>query len=147
MRFALLLALGVLGTGPALAQSAAQEPPAAAGGATATPIAPGEAAGAHSAPGATTEASPAAPAPPAEPVAKAADIAKAVDCATLSQQFGDTLTVLTAPTAKTPLDEAVKTTSSEQAGAGRKACMAHDYEVGMDSLRQAITTLGKKPIV
>ena len=83
-------------------------------------------------PGATTEASPAAPAPPAEPVAKAADIAKAVDCATLSQQFGDTLTALTAPTAKTPLDETVKTTSSEQAGAGRKACMAHDYEAGLD---------------
>ena len=98
-------------------------------------------------PGATTEASPAAPAPPAEPVAKVADIGKAVDCATLSQQFGDTLTALTAPTAKTPLDETVKTTSSEQAGAGRKACMAHDYEAGMAGLRQAIGTLGKKPIV
>jgi hypothetical protein len=147
MRLVLTLVFAMLAAAPVLAQTSAQEPPAAAGGATATPIAPGEAAGAHSAPGATTEASPAAPAPPAAPVAKAADIAQAVDCATLSQQFGDTLTALTAPTAKTPLDEAVKTTSSEQAGAGRKACMAHDYPAGLDSLRQAITTLGKKPIV
>jgi hypothetical protein len=147
MKLMLTLAVGVLAAVPALAQTAAQDPPAAAGAATATPITPGEAAGAHAAPGATTEASPAAPVPPAEPVAKTADIVKAVDCATLSQQFGDTLTALTAPTAKTPLDETVKTMSSEQAGAGRKACMAHDYEVGTDSLRQAITTLGKKPIV
>ena len=131
MKLVLLLMSGLLAAPAALAQTAAQEPPAAAGGATATPITPGEAAGAHSAPGATTEPSPAAPAPPAEPVAKVADIGKAVDCATLSQQFGDTLTALTAPTAKTPLDETVKTTSSEQAGAGRKACMAHDYEAGL----------------
>ena len=147
MKLVLLLMSGLLAAPAALAQTAAQEPPAAAGGATATPITPGEAAGAHSAPGATPAPSPAAPAPPAEPVAKAADIGKAVDCATLSQQFGDTLTALTAPTAKTPLDETVKTTSSEQAGAGRKACMAHDYEAGLASLRQAIGTLGKKPIV
>jgi hypothetical protein len=148
MRLVLVLISGVLAApAAALAQTSAQEPPAAAGGATATPITPGEAAGAHSAPGASTEASPAAPAPPAEPTPKVADVARAVDCATLSQQFGDTLTALTAPTAKAPLDEAVKTTSSEQAGAGRKACMAHDYGAGMDSLRQAITTLGKKPIV
>ena len=75
------------------------------------------------------------------------DIVQAVRCATLSQQFGDTLTALTGPTAKTKLDEGVKNTSSEQAGAGRKACMTHEYEAGMEQLRQAITTLGKKPIV
>lgn len=146
MKLVLLALISLLAVPAAIAQNAAQEPPAA-GGATATPITPGEGAGAHGAPGASSEASPAAPAPPAEPVQKAADIAKAVDCATLSQQFGDTLTALTAPTAKAPLDEAVKATSSEQAGTGRKACMAHDYAVGMDSLREAITTLGKKPIV
>ena len=147
MKLVILLMAGMLAAPVALAQTSAQEPPAAAGGATATPITPGEAAGAHSAPGATTEASPAAPPPPAEPVAKVADIGQAVDCATLSQQFGDTLTALTAPTAKTPLDEAVKTKSSELAGAGRKACMAHDYEIGSASLREAIGALGKKPIV
>jgi hypothetical protein len=80
-------------------------------------------------------------------VGRPIDLAKAVDCATLSQQFGDTLTALTAPTAKTPLDEAAKTASLDQAGAGRKACMAHDYDAGMDQLRQAIGTLGKRPIV
>jgi hypothetical protein len=146
MRLMVLALAGLLAIPAAMAQNATQEPPAAAGGATATPITPGEGAGAHAAPGASTEASPAAPPPPSEP-AKAADVAKAVDCARLSQQFGDTLTALTAPTAKTPLDETVKATSSEHAGAGRKSCMAHDYDVGMDSLRQAITTLGKKPIV
>ena len=149
MRLATTIAAGLLmAATAAMAQSTVQKnPPAAAGGATATPITP-EAPTTHSAPGATTEASSATPpAPPAEAEAKPADIAKAVDCATLSQQFGDTLTALTGPTAKTPLDEGIKNTSSEQAGAGRKACMAHDYEAGMDSLRQAITTLGKKPIV
>ncbi len=145
MKLVLTLAVALLATAPALAQTSAQDPPPAAGGATATPITPGEAAGAHAAPGASTEPSPAAPAPPAAPVA-AADIGKAVDCATLSQQYGDALTALTGPTAKTPLDEAVKTTGNEQAGAGRKACMAHDYDAGLDSLRQAISTLGKKPI-
>ena len=146
MKLVLLALTSLLAVPVAMAQNAAQEPPAAAGGATATPITPGEGAGAHGAPGASSEASPAAPAPPAES-AKAVDIAKAVDCATLSQQFGDTLTALTGPTAKAPLDEAVKATSSEQAGAGRKACMTHNYAAGMDSLREAITTLGKKPII
>ena len=78
-------------------------------------------------------------------MAKVADIGRAVCRATLSQQFGDTVTALTAPTAKTPLDEVVKTTSSGRAGAGRKAYMPDDYEAGMASLRQAIETLGKKP--
>jgi hypothetical protein len=144
MKLVLTLMAALLAAPAVMAQNSAQEPPAAAGGATATPITP-ESSGAHSAPGATTEASPAAPPVPAS-AAQAPDIAKAVDCATLSQQFGDTLTALTAPTAKTPLDEAVKTASTEQAGAGRKACMVHDYAAGLDGLRQAITTLGRKPI-
>jgi hypothetical protein len=147
MRLMVLALAGLFAIPAAMAQNATQEPPAAAGGATATPITPGEGAGAHAAPGASTDPSPAAPPPPSEPAAKAVDVAKAVDCARLSQQFGDTLTALTAPTAKTPLDETVKATSTEQAGAGRKSCMAHDYDVGMDSLRQAITTPGKQPIV
>jgi hypothetical protein len=142
MKLVLAFVVSLFSVPAAMAQTSAQEPPAAAGGATATPITP-ESSGAHSAPGASTDASPAVPAAVAQPV----DIAKAVDCATLSQQFGDTLTALTAPTAKTPLDEAVKTASAGQAGAGRKACMAHDYEAGLDGLRQAIGALGKKPIV
>jgi hypothetical protein len=75
------------------------------------------------------------------------DIARAVACATLSQQFGDVLTALTAPTAATKLDDAVKATATDQATAGRKACMAKAYEPGLDQLRQAIGTLGKRPIV
>jgi uncharacterized protein (DUF1501 family) len=75
------------------------------------------------------------------------DIVQAVRCATLSQQFGDTLTALTAPTAKAKLDDTVKATASEQAAAGRKACMAHDHEAGLEQLRQGIATLGKKPVV
>jgi hypothetical protein len=142
----LMMVAALLAPQAAMAQNSAQEPPAAAGGATATPITP-EAAGAHSAPGAASEPSAASPAPPAGPAAGVVDLGKAVHCATLSQQFGDTLTALTAPTAKAPLDETIKTTSSEQAGTGRKACMAHDYDSGIGSLRQAITTLGKKPIV
>jgi hypothetical protein len=144
MQLVLILVTVFLMAPAAMAQTSAQEPAAAAGGATATPITP-EASGAHAAPGAPAEPSPAAA--PASAAGRPVDVAKAVDCATLSQQFGDTLTALTGPTAKTPLDEAVKTTSSEQAGAGRKACMAHDYDAGMDQLRQAIGTLGKKPIV
>ena len=64
MKLVLVLMALLLAAPAAMAQTAAQEPPATAGGATATPITPGQAAGAHSAPGATTEASPAAPAPP-----------------------------------------------------------------------------------
>ena len=142
-----VLAVLLTASPAALAQSTVQDPPAAAGGAPATPITP-EAPTTHSAPGASTEASPATPpAPAAAAPTKAVDIAKAVDCATLSQQFGDTLTALTGPTAKTPLDETVKTTSSDQAGAGRKACMAHDYDAGLDQLREALQEIGLKPSV
>jgi hypothetical protein len=99
-------------------------------------------------------AEPAAPAPApaaqvdlADPAAdKPVGIAKAVSCATLSQQFGDTLVALTAPTAKQKLDENVGKAASGQAGAGRSACMAHDYDAGLDQLRQAIAQLGAKAI-
>jgi hypothetical protein len=83
----------------------------------------------------------------ADPAAeKPVDIAKAVSCATLSQQFGDTLVALTAPTAKQKLDENVGKAASGQAGAGKSACMAHDYDAGLDQLRQAIAQLGMKAI-
>jgi hypothetical protein len=91
---------------------------------------------------------PAAPTAPATEAAaeKPVDIGKAVSCATLSQQFGDTLVALTAPTAKQKLDENVGKAASGQAGAGRSACMAHDYDAGLDQLRQAIAQLGTKAI-
>jgi hypothetical protein len=97
-------------------------------------------------------AEPAAPVPAAQvnladPAAeKPTDIGKAVSCATLSQQFGDTLVALIAPTAKQKLDENVGKAASGQAGAGRSACMAHDYDAGLDQLRQAIAQLGTKAI-
>lgn len=93
---------------------------------------------------ATPPPAPEAAQPPA--AERPVDIAKAVSCATLSQQFGDTLTALTAPTAKQKLDEAVGKAASGQAGAGRDACMAHDYDAGLDQLRQAIAQLGAKPV-
>lgn len=140
MRLATGLTLGLLLTAPAWAQATLEQPPPAAG-AAATPVTP-EGATAHSPPGPA-----AAPAQTEVPEERPADIVQAVDCATLSQQFGDTLTALTLPTAAKKLDEAVKTTASDQAGAGRKACMEHDYAAGMDQLRQALGTLGKTPIL
>jgi hypothetical protein len=86
---------------------------------------------------------PAATSPPAP---GAADIAKAVSCATLSQQFADQLSVVIAPTAKTKLDDGVKKSASDQATAGRKACMDHDYDSGLGQLRQSIVQIGAKPV-
>ena len=63
MRILPTLMISLLAMPAAMAQTSAQDPPAAAGGVTATPITP-EASGAHSAPGASTEASPATPAVP-----------------------------------------------------------------------------------
>lgn len=140
MRFLACFALGLLLAAPAWAQATLEQPPPAAGTAT-TPVTP-EGATAHSPPGPA-----AAPAESEAREARPADVKKAVACATLSQQFGDTLTALTLPTAQKKLDESVKTQASGQAGAGREACMAHDYEAGMDQLRQAIGTLGKQPIL
>lgn len=69
------------------------------------------------------------------------DLAKAVDCATLSQQLADIMTA-----AKDMADD-VKKAATETAGAGRKACMAKDYDAGMVQIREAIGRIGKKPIV
>lgn len=71
----------------------------------------------------------------------ALDIAKAVDCATLSQQYGDILT----NTKDMAAD--LKKSSGEVAGAGRTACMGRQYDAGMEQIRQAIGQVGKKPAV
>jgi hypothetical protein len=72
-------------------------------------------------------------------LAQEADIKKGVDCATLSQQFGDSV-----KTAKAEDD--VKTTATDIAKQGDQACMAHDYDAGLDQLRQALQQIGLKPI-
>lgn len=77
------------------------------------------------------------PAPANAPV----DIAKAVDCATLSQQYGDILT----NTKDMAAD--LKKSSGEVAGAGRTACMGKSYDAGMQQIREAIGQVGKKPAV
>jgi hypothetical protein len=73
-------------------------------------------------------------------LAQEVDIKKAVDCTTLSQQFGDSL-----KTAKA--DDAAKKAATDLAKQGDQACMAHDYDAGMDQLRQALQQIGLKPIV
>ena len=72
-------------------------------------------------------------------VAQEIDIQKAVDCVTLSQQFGDSV-----KTAKAEDD--VKTAATELVKQGDQACMAHDYDAGLDQIRQALQQVGLKPI-
>ena len=140
MRLAFALLSLVLLSGLAVAQQEAAPPPGQAAPApAAVPPPPGQ-----PAPAAAAVAPPEAGA--AAPVEKPADIAKAVSCATLAQQFGDMLTALKAPTAKQKLDENVSKAASSQAGAGRTACMAHDYDAGLDQLRQALAQLGAKAV-
>jgi hypothetical protein len=66
------------------------------------------------------------------------DIQKAVHCQTLTQQFGDSI-----KTAKA--DDATKTTATDLAKQGNQACNGHDYDAGMDQLRQALQQVGLKP--
>jgi hypothetical protein len=73
-------------------------------------------------------------------LAQEVDIEKAVDCVTLSQQFGDAV-----KTAKA--EDAAKKAATDLAKQGDQACMAHDYDAGMDQLRQALQQIGLKPIV
>jgi hypothetical protein len=73
-------------------------------------------------------------------LAQEVDIKKAVDCTTLSQQFGDAV-----KTAKA--EDGVKKAATDLAKQGDQACMAHDYDAGMDQLRQALQQIGLKPIV
>jgi hypothetical protein len=72
-------------------------------------------------------------------LAQEVDIKKAVDCTTVSQQFGDAV-----KTAKA--DDAAKTAATDLAKQGDQACMAHDYDAGLDQLRQAVQQIGLKPI-
>jgi hypothetical protein len=72
-------------------------------------------------------------------LAQEVDIQKAVDCTTLSQQFGDAV-----KTAKA--DDAAKKSATDLAKQGDQACMAHDYDAGMDQLRQALQQIALKPV-
>ena len=71
-------------------------------------------------------------------LAQEVDIGKAVDCMTLSQQFTDSV-----KTAKAE-DEAKKA-AIDLVKQGDKACMAHNYDAGMDQLRQALQQVGLTP--
>jgi hypothetical protein len=73
-------------------------------------------------------------------LAQEVDIGKAVDCATLSQQFTDSL-----KTAKAEDD--VKKAATDVAKQGDQACIAKDYDAGLDQLRQALQQIGLKPSV
>jgi hypothetical protein len=73
-------------------------------------------------------------------LAQEVDINKAVDCMTLSQQFGDSV-----KTAKA--EDAVKKAAADLLKQGDKACMAHDYDAGMDQMRKALQQIGLKPAV
>ena len=72
-------------------------------------------------------------------LAQEANIQKGVACATLSQQFGDSV-----KTAKAEDD--VKKTANDIAKQGDQDCMAHDYDAGLDQLRQALQQIGLKPV-
>jgi len=72
-------------------------------------------------------------------LAQEADIQKGVTCATLSQQFGDSV-----KTAKA--EEDAKTAATDLAKQGDQACMAHDYDAGLTQLRDALQQIGLKPI-
>jgi hypothetical protein len=69
--------------------------------------------------------------------AQEVDINKAVDCQALAQQFGDSI-----KTAKA--DDATKKTATDLAKQGDQACNGHDYDAGLDQLRQAIQQVGLK---
>ena len=59
------------------------------------------------------------------------DVQKAVKCQTLVQQFGDAIKGAKA-------EDDVKKAASEQAKQGNQACNAHDYDAGMEQIRQAM---------
>jgi hypothetical protein len=73
-------------------------------------------------------------------LAQEVDIKKAVHCATLSQQFTDSL-----KTAKA--EDNVKKAAADLVKQGDQACMAKDYDAGLDRLRQALQQIGLKPSV
>jgi hypothetical protein len=72
-------------------------------------------------------------------LAQEANIQKAVHCETLAQQFGDSIKGAKA-------DDATKTSATDLAKQGAQACNGHDYDAGMDQLRQALQQVGLKPV-
>ena len=72
-------------------------------------------------------------------LAQEVDIQKAVACTTLSQQFTDSIKAAKA-------DDAAKKAAAEQVKQGDQECMAHNYDAGMDQLRQALQQIGLKPV-
>ena len=70
-------------------------------------------------------------------LAQQVDIKKAVTCQALAQQFGDSI-----KTAKA--DDGVKKTATDQAKQGDQACNQHNYDAGIDQLRQALQQVGLK---
>jgi Ni/Co efflux regulator RcnB len=70
--------------------------------------------------------------------AQEADIQKAVNSQTLAQQFGDSIKGAKA-------EDDVKKAASDLAKQGDQACNAHDYDAGMDQIRQAMQQVGLKP--
>ena len=73
-------------------------------------------------------------------LAQEVDIGKAVDCMTLSQQFTDSV-----KTAKAEDD--AKKAATDLVKQGDKACMAYDYDAGMDQMRKALQQIGLKPAI
>ena len=71
-------------------------------------------------------------------MAQEVDIKKAVDCQTLAQQFGDSI-----KTAKAEDD--AKKAATGLAKQGDQACNGHNYDAGMDQIRQAMQQVGMKP--
>lgn len=71
--------------------------------------------------------------------AQEVDIKKAVDCQALAQQFGDSVKAAKA-------DDATKQTATDLAKQGDQACNGHDYDAGLDQLRQALQQVGLKVI-
>jgi hypothetical protein len=72
-------------------------------------------------------------------LAQEVDIKKAVTCQALAQQFGDSV-----KTAKA--EDAAKKSATDQAKQGDQSCNQHNYDAGMDQIRQALQQIGLKPV-
>jgi hypothetical protein len=72
-------------------------------------------------------------------LAQQVDIEKAVTCQALAQQFGDSI-----KTAKA--EDAAKKSATDQAKQGDQACNQHDYDAGIDQIRQALQQVGLKAV-
>ncbi len=70
--------------------------------------------------------------------AQEVDVHKAVDCQTLAQQFGDSIKAAKA-------DDAAKKSATDLVKQGDQACNGHNYDAGMDQIRQAMQQVGMKP--